>query len=144
MLGGVLKKVLLVLLVVVVIQNWGKIERLFNPSQVVSEQLRASARVVLYSTEWCGYCKQIRRFLDQKGVPYQAFDIEKDAQARKAYEALGGGGIPFVGGQWYAHSRLQPGSDYGCLEVTPPLQEPVCVGAGLCGSWLACDSITAQ
>ncbi|MEW5711056.1 glutaredoxin family protein [Pseudomonas sp. SB113] len=96
MLGGVLKKVLLVLLVVVVIQNWGKIERLFNPSQVVSEQTRASARVALYATEWCGYCKQIRRFLDQKGIPYQAFDIEKDAQARKAYEALGGGGIPFV------------------------------------------------
>ena len=78
MLGGVFKKVLLVLLVVVVIQNWGKVERLFNPS------------------EWCGYCKQIRRFLDQKGIPYQALDIEKDAQARKAYEALGGGGIPFV------------------------------------------------
>ena len=96
MLGGVLKKVLLVLLVVVVIQNWGKIERVFNPSQVAPEQVRASARVVLYSTEWCGYCKQIRRFLDQKGVPYQAFGIEKDAQARKAYEALGGGGIPFV------------------------------------------------
>ena len=37
MLGGVLKKVLLVLLVVVAIQNWGKIERLFNPSQVVAE-----------------------------------------------------------------------------------------------------------
>ena len=96
MLGGVFKKVLLVLRVVVVIQNWGKIERVFNPSQVVSEQTRASARVVLYATEWCGYCKQIRRFLDQKGIPYQAVDIEKDAQARKAYEALGGGGIPFV------------------------------------------------
>lgn len=96
MLGGVLKKVLLVLLVVVVIQNWGKIERVFNPSQVAPAPLRESARVVLYATEWCGYCKQIRRFLDQKGIPYQAFDIEKDAQARKAYEALGGGGIPFV------------------------------------------------
>lgn len=96
MLGGVFKKVLLVLLVVVVFQNWGKIERVFNPSQVAPEQTRASARVVLYSTEWCGYCKQIRRFLDQKGLPYQVFDIEKDAQARKAYEALGGGGIPFV------------------------------------------------
>ena len=96
MLGGVFKKVLLVLLVVVVIQNWGKIERVFNPSQEVSEQTRASARVVLYATEWCGYCKQIRRFLDQKGIPYQAVDIDKDAQARKAYEALGGGGIPFV------------------------------------------------
>ncbi|MCP1514748.1 glutaredoxin family protein [Pseudomonas rhodesiae] len=96
MLGGVFKKVLLVLLVVVVIQNWGKIERVFNPSQAVSEQVRTQARVVLYTTEWCGYCKQIRRFLDQKGIPYQQFDIEKDAQARKAYEALGGGGIPFV------------------------------------------------
>lgn len=96
MLGGVLKKILLVLLVVVVIQNWGKIERVFKPSQVVSEQVRTSARVVLYAIEWCGCCKQIRRFLDQKGIPYQAFDIEKDAQARKAYEALGGGGIPFV------------------------------------------------
>lgn len=96
MLGNVLKKVALVLLVVVVYQNWGKIERVFNPSQVVPEQTRASARVVLYATEWCGYCKQIRRFLDQKGIPYTAVDIEKDAQARKAYEALGGGGIPFV------------------------------------------------
>lgn len=96
MLGGVFKRVLLVLLVVVVIQNWGKIEQVLNPSQVAPEHVRASAHVVLYATEWCGYCKQIRRFLDQKGIPYQAFDIEKDAQARKAYEALGGGGIPFV------------------------------------------------
>ena len=96
MLGGVLKKVLLVLLVVVVVQNWGKVERLFNPSQVASEQVRASARVVLYATEWCGYCKQIRRFLDQKGIAYKAFDIEKDAVARKDYEALGGGGIPII------------------------------------------------
>ncbi|WP_077047383.1 glutaredoxin family protein [Pseudomonas sp. KK4] len=96
MLGGVLKKCLLILLVVVVYQNWGKIERVFNPSQVVSEQTRATAKVVLYATEWCGYCKQTRRFLDQKGIPYQAFDIEKDAEARKAYQALGGAGIPFI------------------------------------------------
>ncbi|KAA0949725.1 MULTISPECIES: glutaredoxin family protein [unclassified Pseudomonas] len=96
MLGGALKKVLLVLLVVVVFQNWGKIERVFNPSQVVSEQVRVNAKVVLYATDWCGYCKQTQRFLDQKGIPYKVVDIEKDAQARKAYEALGGGGIPFV------------------------------------------------
>ncbi|WQG58805.1 glutaredoxin family protein [Pseudomonas sp. RTB3] len=96
MLTRTLKKFLLIMLVVVAYQNWGKIEHLFNPSQVVSEQVRTSARVVLYSTQWCGYCKQIRRFLDKKGIAYQAFDIEKDAQARTAYEALGGGGIPFV------------------------------------------------
>ncbi|WP_248738236.1 glutaredoxin family protein [Pseudomonas sp. MWU12-2029] len=96
MLGNVLKKVALVLLVVVVYQNWGKIERVFNPSQMASEQVRANARVVLYTTDWCGYCKQTKRFLDQKGIAFKEFDIEKDAEARKAYEALGGRGIPLI------------------------------------------------
>jgi len=96
MLGNVLKKVALVLLVMVIYQNWGKIERVFNPSQMVSEQTRAQARVVLYATDWCGYCKQTKRFLDSKGIPFKEFDIEKDAEARKAYEALGGRGIPLI------------------------------------------------
>ena len=96
MLGNVLKKVALVLLVVVIYQNWGKIERVFNPSQMVSEQTRAQARVVLYATDWCGYCKQTKRFLDSKGIPFKEFDIEKDAEARKGYEALGGRGIPLI------------------------------------------------
>lgn len=96
MLAGALKKVLLIVLVLVVYQNWGKIERWFNPSQVVAEQVRASARVVLYATDWCGYCKLTRRFLDQKGIPFKEYDIEKDAEARKAYEALGGRGIPIL------------------------------------------------
>jgi len=96
MLGNVLKKVALVLLVVVVYQNWGKIERVFNPSQMASEQVRANAKVVLYTTDWCGYCKQTKRFLDQKGIPFKEFDIEKNAEARKAYEALGGRGIPLI------------------------------------------------
>jgi len=96
MLGNVLKKVALVLLVMVIYQNWGKIERVFNPSQMVSEQTRAQARVVLYATDWCGYCKQTKRFLDSKGIPFKEFDIEKDAEARKTYEALGGRGIPLI------------------------------------------------
>ncbi|MES2869380.1 MAG: glutaredoxin family protein [Pseudomonadota bacterium] len=96
MLNGVLKKVLFVLVVVVVFQNWGKIERFINPSGAVSEQTRSSARVVLYATDWCGYCKATRRFLDQKGIPFKEFDIENDAAARQAYEALGGRGIPIL------------------------------------------------
>ena len=96
MLGNVLKKVALVLLVVVVYQNWGKIERVFNPSQMASEQVRANAKVVLYATDWCGYCKQTKRFLDQKGIAFKEFEIEKGTEARKAYEALGGRGIPLI------------------------------------------------
>jgi glutaredoxin-like YruB-family protein len=77
-------------------QNWGKIENFVHPSSAVSAQAQATARVTLYATDWCGYCKQTRRFLDSKGIPYTEFDIEKDPAARKAYEALGGRGIPLI------------------------------------------------
>jgi glutaredoxin len=91
-----LKKFVLILLVVVVYQNWGKIEHFVNPSQAVSSQTQAQAKVVMYATDWCGYCKQTRRFLDSKGIPYTEYDIEKSAEGRKAYEALGGRGIPLI------------------------------------------------
>ncbi|WP_110948636.1 glutaredoxin family protein [Pseudomonas bohemica] len=96
MLWRTLKKFVLIMLVVVVYQNWGKIEHFVNPSQAVSTQAQAQAKVVLYATDWCGYCKQTRRFLDSKGIPYTEFDIEKSKEGRKAYEALGGRGIPLI------------------------------------------------
>lgn len=96
MLWRTLKKFVLIMLVVVVYQNWGNIEHFVNPSQAVSTQAQAQAKVVLYATDWCGYCKQTRRFLDSKGIPYTEFDIEKSKEGRKAYEALGGRGIPLI------------------------------------------------
>jgi mycoredoxin len=91
-----LKKFVLIMLVVVAWQNWGKIEHLFSPAPAVPTQGQAQAKVTLYATNWCGYCKQTRRFLDSKGIPYKEFDIEKSAEGRKAYEALGGRGIPLI------------------------------------------------
>ena len=96
MLVRTLKKFVLILLVVVVYQNWGKIEHFFNPAQAVSSQVQSQAKVTLYATDWCGYCKQTKRCLDSKGIAFREFDIEKDAEARKAYEALGGRGIPLI------------------------------------------------
>jgi len=96
MLFRVLRKFALIMLVVVVYQNWGKIEKLVHPGAAVSAQVQAVAKVTLYATDWCGYCKQTRRFLDSKGIPYSEFDIEKDPVGRKAYEALGGRGIPMI------------------------------------------------
>ncbi|EPJ80725.1 glutaredoxin [Pseudomonas sp. CFII64] len=96
MLMRTLKKVALIMLFVVVYQNWGKIEHFFNPSPAVATQSQAQARVVLYATDWCGYCKQTRRFLDSKGIAFKEYDIEKSPEGRKAYEALGGRGIPLI------------------------------------------------
>lgn len=91
-----LKKFVLIMLVVVAWQNWGKVEHLFSPASAVSAQTQSQAKVTLYATDWCGYCKQTRRFLDSKGIPYKEYDIEKSAEGRKAYEALGGRGIPLI------------------------------------------------
>ncbi|GFM53390.1 glutaredoxin family protein [Pseudomonas capsici] len=96
MLLRTLKKFALIMLVVVVYQNWGKIENLFNPQPASVAQSYSQARVVMYATEWCGYCKQTRRFLDSKGIAFTEYDIEKSAEGRKAYEALGGRGIPLL------------------------------------------------
>lgn len=96
MLLRTLKKFALIMLVVVVYQNWGKIEHFFNPSDAIPAHTQAQARVVMYATEWCGYCKQTRRFLDSKGIPFKEYDIEKSDEGRKAYEALGGRGIPLI------------------------------------------------
>jgi mycoredoxin len=37
--------------------------------------------VLVYSAEWCGYCKKTKAFLKEHGVPYRERDVEKDSGA---------------------------------------------------------------
>ncbi len=55
-----------------------------------------SGTVEVYMTSWCGYCKKMVRFLNEKGIPYTAYDIEKDNAAAQTYRELGGRGVPVV------------------------------------------------
>ena len=41
----------------------------------------ARGKVVLYSTSWCGYCKQARAYLEKRGIDYEEKDIEADPDA---------------------------------------------------------------
>jgi glutaredoxin len=54
------------------------------------------AHVEVFMTSWCGYCKKMIRFLNEKGIPYTAYDIEKDGAAARTYRELGGNGVPVV------------------------------------------------
>lgn len=56
----------------------------------------AAKQVVLYSTSWCGYCKQARAYFQQNGISYTDRDIEKDPAAKRAYEQLQGHGVPLI------------------------------------------------
>lgn len=53
-------------------------------------------QVVMYSTTWCGYCKKAKTYFKQKGIKFSEYDIEKSAQAKQEYKALGGSGVPLI------------------------------------------------
>lgn len=45
------------------------------------------AKVTIYSTTWCAFCKTEKQYLDKLGVAYESKDIEED---KAAYEELMG------------------------------------------------------
>lgn len=52
--------------------------------------------VVLYSTEWCGYCKKTRELLWQNDIPFTELDIETSARGKYEFDQLNGRGIPLM------------------------------------------------
>lgn len=56
----------------------------------------ANKQVVLYATDWCGYCKQARAFLAQHNVRYTEVDIEKSRAGKADYDKLGMRGVPIL------------------------------------------------
>ena len=59
-------------------------------------QTDRSKQVVMYATRWCPYCQQARNYFREQGISYVEHDIEKDAEARRAYQAFGGKVIPVI------------------------------------------------
>jgi glutaredoxin 3 len=49
-----------------------------------------SARVVMYATDWCGYCARARRLLESKGIAFTEIDVDAVAGARAEMQRLSG------------------------------------------------------
>jgi mycoredoxin len=47
--------------------------------------------ITMYSTTWCGYCKRLKRQLDEAGVSYVEINIEEDSKAATFVESVNGG-----------------------------------------------------
>jgi glutaredoxin len=73
--------------------NWQQIAGLVQPSRPPG---RNDAQVTMYSTQSCGHCARARRYFDRQGVAYQDHDIERSQTARRAYQSLGGRGVPVI------------------------------------------------
>ncbi|MBP9738959.1 NrdH-redoxin [Candidatus Saccharibacteria bacterium] len=40
-----------------------------------------TAAVTVYSTTWCGFCHQAKKYFDGAGIAYTDVDVEKDPKA---------------------------------------------------------------
>ena len=58
--------------------------------------LAGPPKVELFVTRGCPYCFKAKAYFDAKGVPYTAFDIEKDQAANARYQRYGVRGVPLV------------------------------------------------
>ncbi|MET1079578.1 MAG: DUF4124 domain-containing protein [Pseudomonas sp.] len=54
----------------------------------------SSKKLVMYGASWCGYCAKARRYFAANGIAYIEYDVDKQPQARKRFDALGGQGLP--------------------------------------------------
>ncbi len=48
-------------------------------------------QITMYIRPWCGSVMRVKRWLDQRGIPYTEIDVTKDEQAARYVEELNGG-----------------------------------------------------
>lgn len=86
-----------------------------EPSNVTLSSLRSDTQsVVMYSTEWCRYCKMAREYFKAQRIPFKDHDIETSARAKKDYDALGGRGVPVI---LVGQSRMNGFSEAGFKNI---------------------------
>ena len=50
--------------------------------------------IYVYSSITCGTCRKAKLWMTYHGIPYESCEIDRDADCRKRFEALGGIGTP--------------------------------------------------
>ena len=89
-----MKKIIFLVVAIGVYQYWGDFKAAIRPPPDFSAQ--HTEGVILYATDWCGYCKKTREFFKTNNIAYVEYDIEKSAEGRSQYDQLHGSGIPLV------------------------------------------------
>jgi glutaredoxin len=76
------------------------------------QQVAGTAKVVMFATSWCPYCKKARQVFADKGIRYTEVDVEVD-QRGAAYQKdiFGSTGVPLI----VMGNRVMMGYDEGEL-----------------------------
>ncbi|MBX3199175.1 MAG: glutaredoxin family protein [Labilithrix sp.] len=83
--------------------------------------------VVIYTADYCGWCRKTKAWLDQRGIPYteRRVDVDRSAQ-REMKSKFRGGGIPAID----IEGELRQGFDPAWLERTIRARASVRAGPG--------------
>ncbi len=49
------------------------------------------AHIKMYTTAWCGDCRNAKRFLNERNIPYEEVDIERHEEAAEYVMSVNGG-----------------------------------------------------
>jgi len=63
-----------------------------------------SPRIVMYGTDWCGYCKKLRGEFEANNVDYLEIDVEKSGEEKRLSETMGVYGYPTT---WVGYARVK-------------------------------------
>ena len=66
------------------------------PAQRPPAPKRFTGTVEMYGADWCPRCREAKRYMTDKGISFVYHNIEQDTAARRAFQDLGGGGIPLI------------------------------------------------
>ena len=52
---------------------------------------KAYPEITVYTRPWCGSAMRVKRWLEERSIPFTEIDISKDTDAARRVEALNGG-----------------------------------------------------
>ena len=50
-----------------------------------------NGELVMYTTDWCGYCIRLKRFFERESIPFREVNIEHDAESASFVASVNGG-----------------------------------------------------
>lgn len=71
-----------------------------------------SARIVLYGTDWCGYCTKLRKDFRNNKVDFTDIDVEKAPDSQLLIQTMAINGYPAT---WVGYTRVKNGSEYAAV-----------------------------
>ena len=55
------------------------------------------ARIVMYTTHWCGYCVRAKTLLDERGLTYEEISLDEEPRFRqRLFDLTGGWTVPQI------------------------------------------------